>query len=44
MYRNIKILTNIHYKAEYGDNLYISGNIHSLGNWNVCRAILLYWT
>lgn len=34
----------IHYSTDFGQNIYLTGNISQLGSWNVGAAVPLEWT
>ncbi len=33
----------INYETQFGNNVYITGNISALGNWDLKKAIKLNW-
>jgi len=40
---NLWIYFSIHKKVEFGESLYVSGNVEELGNWDPKNAIRLEW-
>ena len=41
---NFVLFFRVNYRCNYGDSVYVVGNIEALGNWNPTRALKLDWS
>lgn len=37
------IYFELHYKCEFGDSVYVLGNVPELGNWEISKGLKLKW-